>query len=171
MAVQTYGRRCRRLILVIGLAAMITIVAALLPTAPGERGGSGLPGLGAAPASAHPCTLPGFDSVVFAYEVLGTPPEAFLWIRHAQVICGGPDDVHWDPVGHLHKVQLAPTVAVKLLVAGRTGIRSKPASLRQLAQLLSRTTKDHAFGWFGGGFGVRISANGDITAVTELYHP
>ena len=118
----------------------------------------------------HPCKLPGFSSVKFIEKVSGTPPQIQLRVRNARVICGGPDDGHWDPIGATHTVPL-PAAAKIRLIRGDSGTTAQPATLSQLKRLTELQTRDKQFGWFGGGYGVRVNASGQITSLTELFHP
>jgi hypothetical protein len=117
----------------------------------------------------RPCKLPGFSSVKFVYAVTGTPPHVLLHVRNARVICGGPDDGHWDPIGPMHTVGLADPVTISLI--GPSSTTARPATLAQLRQLTRLQTRDRRFGWFGGAYGVRTGAAGQVDSLTELFHP
>ena len=124
----------------------------------------------AASSPEHPCKLPGFSSVKFIEGVSGSAGQIQLVVRNARVICGGPDDEHWDPVGTAHHVPL-PTSAKIRLIPDNSTTMPRPATLSQLRRLTELKTRDKQFGWFGGGYGVRTSPSGQITSVTELFHP
>jgi hypothetical protein len=123
----------------------------------------------AASASERPCKLPGFSSVKFVYAVVSRQPRHLLRVRDARVICGGPDDVNWGPVGGAHTVPLAATAQIRLLK--RNSVTLRLASLAQLTQLSRLRDSDTNFGWFGGAYGVRTNSSGEIHSVTELFHP
>jgi len=127
-------------------------------------------GAGTAAASPeHRCKLPGYSSVTFVYGVTGTSPHVLLHVRNARVICGGPDDGHWDPIGSTHTVVLAPAPKIRLIPYNSTA--SWPATLPQLIQLTRLKGRDRTFGWFGDAYGVTVNSAGQIASLTELFHP
>lgn len=134
-------------------------------------------GVAAAPAMAasspfspqHKCKPRGYSAYEFIQSVRGTPPNAVVRARVAQVICGGPDDSHWYPVGRAHTVRLAPRVTVRLDRRGST--TPQAATFADFVKLMRLQRKDRRFAWWGAGFGVRINSAGRITSLTELFHP
>ena len=118
----------------------------------------------------HPCKLPGFSSVKFIEGVSGSAGQIQLVVRNARVICGGPDDEHWDPIGAAHYVPLPASAKIRL-IPENSATTPRPATLAQLRRLTKLKTRDKQFGWFGGGYGVRTGSSGQITSVTELFHP
>jgi hypothetical protein len=132
-----------------------------------------LAAVAASPATSspqHPCKLRGYSAVKFVYGVLGSLPNARLRVRNARVICGGPDDGHWDPIGPMHIVRLSAAPTIELLPTNSVAA-PKPATLAQLAQLTRLKFRDPDFGWFGDAYGVQINSAGRITSLTELFHP
>lgn len=128
--------------------------------------------VGASPAASspeHPCKLPGYSSVKFVYRVLGKAQHARLRVRDARVICGGPDDGHWDPIGTMHTVRLSAAARIRLLP--RDSLTPQPATLAQLARLTTLKSRDPDFGWYSGAYGVRTNSAGRIRSLTELFHP
>ena len=117
----------------------------------------------------HPCRLPGFSSVTFVEKVSGEPPRLRLSVRNARVICGGPDDEHWDPIGATHTVALPASAKIRLIPSASTTAR--PATPAQFIRLTRLQSRDTSFGWFGGAYGVRTSSSGQIASLTELFHP
>ena len=64
---------------------------------------------------------------------------------------------------------LAVGASIRLIPINSTG--SRPATFAQLVRLTALQTRDKTFGWFGGAYGVTVNASGQISSLTELFHP
>lgn len=117
----------------------------------------------------HKCKPRGYSAYEFVYSVMGTLPNATVRARKAQVICGGPDDSHWYPVGPTRTVHLSATATVELDPVNST--TPKPATFADFVRLMKLQLRDRQFAWWGAGFGVKINSAGQITSLTELFHP
>jgi hypothetical protein len=117
----------------------------------------------------HKCKPRGYSAYEFVSSVKGTPPNATVRARMAQVICGGPDDSHWYPVGPVRTVRLSPAVTVELDRQGSTS--PQPATFADFVKLMRLQLNDKQFAWWGAGFGVQINSAKQISVLTELFHP
>jgi hypothetical protein len=104
----------------------------------------------------HKCKPRGYSAYEFVSSVTGTPPKATVRARIAQVICGGPDDSHWYPVGPVRTVRLSPAVTVALDRQGSTS--PKPATFADFVKLMRLQLNDKRFAWWGAGFGMQINS-------------
>jgi hypothetical protein len=120
-------------------------------------------------APEHPCKPRGYSAYEYVYSVRGTPPNATVRARKARLICGGPDDSHWYPVGPMRTVHLSATTMVKLDAVNSTTPES--ATFAEFVKLMRLRSRDRQFAWWGAGFAVQINSAGRITSLTELFHP
>jgi hypothetical protein len=108
---------------------------------------------------------------VFAYAVHGKAPDATLVVRNAKQVCGGSDDFHLEPVGAKRTEQLAPNVNIQLLGQSSEGPQLRRVTLAELTQLFAHTHDFQFEGYFTGEFRIHTNVQGQINAITELYHP
>jgi hypothetical protein len=95
-----------------------------------------------------------------------------------QTVCGPnvPDDVEYNDGATLLTVRLEP--AAKITLLGSLPDNQYAADAGTLVSLIQgavaspspRYTED-ALAWFGGVFQIKLDAAGEISQITELYHP
>ena len=132
-----------------------TATAAVTPTATINPGGTNAATQSCAYRAAH-------DAYIYITKVQSVASGALtITGQDAKLICGGPDDFHWNPVTTAETVHTVPAVSISVFPTAK--MAPQPIKASQLAAYL-KTDQDTKIFLIGGP----LSA---ITSLQEQFHP